>query len=331
MRYRLVGYDRDWHDLEDVTRRSVNYTNLPPGDYTFEVMAANNAGVWNPGMARFAFSIRHYFQETTLFRALLATLLAMLIYAGYRRQRHVHATQRRLLERQVLDRTQELHAANERLQNVSQTDPLTGLRNRRYLDNQIPADLAFYDREQLRTGNYDQVILFALVDIDHFKTINDTYGHKAGDRVLQQVAQVLTALVRGGDYIARWGGEEFLLVFRPMPHRFVEVIGERTRAAIANHVFDLGDGTTQRLTCSVGIAEYPLFRNAQRRFGWEQMIELADGALYWRKQHGRDGWAAFRPTALTDLATLMRDLHSAPQKLIDQGQLQLLGSHLPPQ
>ena len=331
MRYRLVGYDSDWHDLEDVTRRRANYTNLPPGEYTFEAMASNNAGVWSPMTARFAFGIRPWFHETPLFYALFGLLLAMLIYAGYRRQRQLHVAQRLLLEQQVQDRTQDLHIANESLQNVSQTDPLTGLRNRRYLDNQIPADLAFYDREQLRTGNYDQVILFALVDIDHFKQINDVHGHKAGDRVLQQVAQVLTALVRGGDYIARWGGEEFLLVFRPMPHRYLEVIGERTRAAVAEHVFDIGDGETLRLTCSVGIAEYPLFRNAQRRLGWEQMIELADAALYWVKQHGRDGWAAFRPTTLTDLATLIRDLHNAPQKLIDQGQLQLLGSRIAPQ
>ena len=330
MRYRLLGYDRDWRDLEDVTRRSVNYTNLPPGDYTFEARASNNAGVWSPHTARFAFRIRHYFYETKLFYILLGLLLAMLVYAGHRRERQVHLAQRVLLEQQVRDRTQELHTANERLQNVSQTDPLTGLRNRRYLDNQIPADLAFYDREQLRTGNYDQIILFALVDIDHFKQVNDTHGHKAGDRVLQQVAQVLTTLVRGGDYIARWGGEEFLLVFRPMPHRYLEVIGERIRAAIANHVFDLGDGVTLQLTCSVGIAEYPLFRNAQRRLGWEQMIELADGALYWVKQNGRDGWAAFRPTALTDLATLIREMHTTPEKLIEQGQLQLLGSRIAP-
>jgi diguanylate cyclase (GGDEF)-like protein len=330
MRYRLVGYDRDWKDLEDVTRRSVNYTNLPPGDYAFEAMAANNAGVWSPTTARFAFGIRPWFYETKLFFGLLALLLAMLVYAGYRRQRQLHIAQRDLLEQQVRDRTQELHTANEALRNVSQTDPLTGLRNRRYLDNQIPADLAFYDREQLRTGNYEQVILFALVDVDFFKKVNDMHGHKAGDRVLQQVAQVLTAPVRGGDYIVRWGGEEFLLVFRPMPHRYVTVIGERTRAAVANHVFDIGNGETLRLTCSVGIAEYPLFRNTQRRLGWEQMIELADGALRWVKQNGRNGWAAFRPTAMTDLATLIRDLHSDPQKLLDQGQLQLLGSHIAP-
>src|SRR5678816_1538501 len=104
---------------------------------------------------------------------LLATLLAMLVYAGYRYQLQRHARQRAALEAQVQSRTLELHAANARLEKASQTDPLTGLRNRRYLANQIPADLAFYDREHARTGNSDQTLLFALVDIDHFKRIND--------------------------------------------------------------------------------------------------------------------------------------------------------------
>ena len=108
MRYRLTGYDRDWHDLEDVTRRRVNYTNLPPGDYTFEVMATNNAGVWSPGTAHFAFGIRPYFYETKLFYALLGLLLAMLVYAGYLRQRQLHIAQRLALEQQVRERTQDL-------------------------------------------------------------------------------------------------------------------------------------------------------------------------------------------------------------------------------
>ena len=140
----------------------------------------------------------------------------MLVYAGYRVQVQRHARQRTALEDQVQARTRELHAANARLEKASQTDPLTGLRNRRYLANQIPADLAYYDRERKRSGDYDQVLVFALVDLDFFKRVNDQHGHRAGDQVLLQVAQVLGSLARSSDYLARWGGEEFLLVFRPM-------------------------------------------------------------------------------------------------------------------
>jgi ligand-binding sensor domain-containing protein/signal transduction histidine kinase len=115
MRYRLFGYDRAWHDLEDVTRRSVNYTNLPPGDYSFAVSATNNAGVWSPQTARFAFHIQPWFYETNLFYGLLALVLAALIYAGYLRQRQLHIAQRHLLEQQVHERTRDLTTTLDQL------------------------------------------------------------------------------------------------------------------------------------------------------------------------------------------------------------------------
>ena len=329
LRYRLRGYDKDWRDLLVVSPRAVNYTNLPEGSYTFEVMAANNAGVWKRSPAQLRFRIKPHFHETGLFYLLIATLLATILYAAYRSQRRAHEAQRTMLEQQVNERTQQLHAANLQLEHASQTDPLTGLRNRRYLANQIPADLAFYDREHARTGNTDHTLVFALVDIDHFKGINDNYGHKAGDRILQQFAQVMTRLVRTGDYIVRWGGEEFLLVFRPMPRQYVKMIGERIRHSVSVQLFDIGGDQRVPITCSVGLAEYPLFRDAQQQLGWEQMVELADAALYLVKQHGRNGWAVLRPSRQAELSTLVRSLQSGAQGLIDSGRLELTCSYAP--
>src|SRR5207342_3597755 len=143
-----------------------------------------------------------------------------ILYALYRQQRLGHIHQRSQLERQVAERTQELHSANVQLEHASQTDLLTGLRNRRYLANQIPVDLAFYAREQLRKGVGEQTLLFALVDIDDFRRVNEQYGHRIADRVLQQFAQLMTRMVRTGDYVVRSSGEEFLLVFRPVPRRY---------------------------------------------------------------------------------------------------------------
>jgi diguanylate cyclase (GGDEF)-like protein len=219
-----------------------------------------------------------------------------------------------------------LRAANLQLEVASQTDPLTGLHNRRYLISQIPADLAFYDREQARPGKSDHALVFAIVDIDHFKRINDTYGHKAGDRVLQKFAAALNSLVQSGDYIVRWGGEEFLLVFRPMPRRSVPGLGERIRGNIARQMFDIGDGLGLPLTCSIGLAEYPYFLDSQEPLGWEQTIELADAALYWVKNNGRNGWAALRPTEQTERATLMRELQYGSPALIGSSQLQIINS-----
>ncbi len=325
VQYRLHGYDREWR-TSDPQQRSARYTNLPPGPYTFEVRGRNNTGVASAEPARLPFSIQPRFHETSLFLALSALLLASVVYAGYRLQQHRHGVKQGVLETLIQQRTEALEIANHRLEEASQTDPLTGLRNRRYMANQIPTDLSYYDRQIQQGTHSGEVMMFALVDIDHFKIVNDTYGHKAGDRVLQQFAQVLGGLVRTGDYVVRWGGEEFLLVFRPMPTRFLEVIGERVRSAVANREFDIGSDKPLRLTCSTGLSEYPLFRDHRVQLGWETMVELADQALYYVKTHGRDGWAAFRPTDLTDLVTLMQDLQNGPDPLLAQGKLRLMGS-----
>ncbi|MES2319033.1 MAG: diguanylate cyclase [Pseudomonadota bacterium] len=326
LRYRLHGYDKDWRELEAGAPRSVNYTNLPAGSYTFEIKATNNADVWNKAPARLEFSIAPHFYETGWFATLLLALLLAVIYAGFRLQRRAHEKQRALLEEQVAERTQQLHVANLALELASQTDPLTGLHNRRYLSNQIPADLAFYERENRRTGGSDNTLLFALVDIDHFKRINDTYGHKAGDRVLQQVSEVLRRQVRVGDYLVRWGGEEFLLVCRPSTRQFVPVLGERIRRAVADHSFDLGDGVHVSLTCSTGLAESGLYLNGMQSVGWEQLVELADAALYWVKENGRNGWSALRPNPNVNFAELVEKLHLGAQIMIDTNRVKLISS-----
>lgn len=324
LRYRLIGYDQRWHALEDTRRRSANYTNLPPGDYAFAVIGANNAGVWSSKPAVLRFAIAPYFHETWRFKLLLAALLAAVVYAGYRYQGHRHARRQRILETEVQARTAELNTANARLEQASQTDPLTGVRNRRYLANQIPADLAYYDRQASRSGEPAHLVVFALVDIDHFKRVNDTFGHRAGDQVLQQFAQVLGGLVRTGDYLARWGGEEFLLVFRPMHSRHVAMIGDRIRSAVAAHAFGV-EGGTLRLTCSVGLAGYPM-PQLDPQPGWERMVDLADAALYWVKRHGRDGWARLELAPGSDPVVLLRQLNEDMAQLVASGQVRIVGS-----
>ncbi|QYF93229.1 diguanylate cyclase [Massilia sp. PAMC28688] len=326
LRYRLLGYDKDWRELDGGMPRAVNYTNLPPGSYSFEIKASNNADVWSTTPARLDFTIAPHFYETGWFKALVAAMLAALVYLGYLLQRRAHERQRAELAQQVAERTQQLHVANLALELASQTDPLTGLHNRRYLSNQIPADLAFYERET-RRGSEDNTLLFALVDIDHFKRINDTYGHKAGDRVLQQVSEVLRRQVRVGDYLVRWGGEEFLLVCRPSTAQFVPVLGERIREAVAGHSFDLGDGVYVSLTCSIGLAESGQFLTGQYSVGWEQLVELADAALYWVKENGRNGWAALRPNPDVNIPELIEKLHLGAQTMIDTGRVVLMSSH----
>ena len=323
--YRLVGYDADWQPAA-LTNRSARYTNLPPGDYVFEVRGRNNTGMASEAPARLAFSIRPLLHETRAFAITLAILALALLALGLHYLQGRHRRQRLALEAVVQQRTEALAAANDRLREASQTDPLTGLRNRRYMASQIPADLSYYDRQIRKGPDQGKVMVFALVDIDHFKAINDTHGHRAGDLVLQQFAQILRGLVRSGDYVVRWGGEEFLLVFRPMPVAQVALMGERVRAAVASHAFDLGNGQSQHLTCSIGLAEYPLFAGRNDAAGWETLVELADQALYFVKTRGRDGWAAFRPTATTPTDDLLRAMQAGPEVLLADGRLSMVGS-----
>lgn len=324
LRFRLDGYDDGWRELDAPHLRNATYTNLPPGDYSFEVA---NAGATDPAApaARLQFSIPPRWHETLVFRLLLPLLAGLAVYLLYEWLQRRHTRQRAALERLVQERTRDLQAANARLEALSFTDPLTGLHNRRYLARQIPADLAFYERDSAYQAGTEAVV-FALLDVDHFKAINDTHGHAAGDRILEQLGILLTTLVRKGDYAARWGGEEFLLVFRPLPRGSVPRIGARLCEEIRAHVFELDDGSTHRLTASVGLVEHPLFPEAPHLLGWEQMVTLADRALYRAKSAGRDTWAAFRPRAGAQPPSSAPSFEGDPSWLVDAGLVEPFGA-----
>lgn len=326
LKYRLRGYDQDWHTLPDTRRRDATYTNLPPGDYVFEVAGANNALVWNPRNAELQFQIPPRFHETGWFYALVALLLIGSGIGAQRLQTRQLRQKQQALERLVAERTQDLASANRMLQEMSHTDALTSLRNRRFLASQLPADLAFYLREVRKPGNEGMAMMLAVVDIDHFKLINDRHGHRAGDQVLQQFARLLEQQVRSGDYVVRWGGEEFLLVFRPMPVKESTKIAERVRNAIATFPFDIGSGEPLRVTASIGFVEYPLFREPHRVPDWERMVELADLALYSVKTSGRNGWATFRATQPMALETLLDDVRLGAEQAVASGRVELVRS-----
>lgn len=324
-RYRLLGYHEDWREPDQVGQRIASYTNLPGGDYRFEVQGSTAEGLWSEAAA-LELSIAPRFSETRLFIASMVALVALLGWLGYLLQRRRYRARAVELEALVQQRTADLAEANQRLSEASLTDPLTGLRNRRYLSTQVPKDISFYAREHgaPQPPMEQRVLLFALADIDHFKRINDTYGHAAGDRVLQQFSDVLQTLVRTGDYVARWGGEEFVLVFRPMPIEFMAMLGERLRAAVAEHDFDIGTGTPLRVTCSIGLCQYPLLPGGTRSLEWEHLLELADRALYRIKREGRNGWGAYRAREGTEVEQVLELLREGEQALEDSELLEFV-------
>lgn len=334
IQYRLVGYDDDWQPLENVVQRQVSYTNLPPGDYRFEVRAANNAGIWADSPARIDFTIPPYFHETIWFPLTLLAVLLLLFFAGYRwRVRRLRQRQAEL-EGEVTERTEELRVANNRLveanralRDASQTDPLTGLRNRRYLYGQMARDLAHFERIRDKLPEEDLVLVFALVDVDYFKRINDDLGHRAGDLVLKQLCERLEALVRTGDYVVRWGGEEFLIVFREMSRGNTERIIDRLQRGISREPYRVDEHESVPVTVSIGFAEYPLRSETDSAgLSWEAIVDLADHALYEVKRNGRDGWAVIRPDNERDPIEFLRAVRRELDAALEDGRARMTGS-----
>jgi diguanylate cyclase (GGDEF)-like protein/PAS domain S-box-containing protein len=180
------------------------------------------------------------------------------------------------LEGLVTQRTAELRSANERLSTEAISDPLTGLYNRRYL-----AD--FVERELSRTRRGGNKIVFAMIDIDHFKSVNDTLGHDAGDEVLRAVSAFLRKQIRHEDLAFRYGGEEFLLVLPCLTLDGVHMRIELIREQIQSLTIPRLRLPLRRLTLSIGVATFPDDGDSADR-----VISHADAALYQAKQGGRN-------------------------------------------
>jgi diguanylate cyclase (GGDEF)-like protein len=168
-----------------------------------------------------------------------------------------------------------LDIENVRLHRVAVTDPLTGAYNREFLQQRLPAEIeAAIDR--------DSALSIALVDVDHFKAVNDQHGHGVGDVVLAEVARRLRGAIRGGDILVRYGGEEFLTVLPKADAGRAWEVGERMRQRVCERAFDVGDGVALLLRISVGIAQWRMGETMP------DLIERADIAMYGAKQRGRN-------------------------------------------
>lgn len=165
------------------------------------------------------------------------------------------------------------------------TDPLTGWHNRRYLHARLHEELARCRREQTP-------LTCLMIDVDHFKSVNDRFGHLAGDEVLRQLAQSITAEVRGSDVSARYGGEEFVVLLPGTASAAGFRLAERIRAAVAAEPFELPDGAKLPVTVSIGVAEYrPAPDEHDLKVVGERLLALADVALYEAKAGGRNAVA----------------------------------------
>lgn len=195
----------------------------------------------------------------------------------------------------------ELQRKNLELQEISFTDVLTGIWNRRYLEEILTAEAGQVLRNYQRARGGDirkmdhRDLVFIMVDVDFFKEVNDLHGHPAGDRLLQLVAQRLSTVVRKSDVLVRWGGEEFLIMSRSTDPAGTPAFCARVLEVMSSEAFDLGHGITVKKTCSVGWAAYPWSRHGFEALCAEESIALADAALYHAKSMGRNQGVGITP------------------------------------
>lgn len=282
-RYRLNGFDSDWTVADG---RSARYTNLPAGRYRFVVQARNADGLWNDTSADFSFSLRPPLAETPLAYALYG-LVGLLLVWGLLSLRTRSLVRRQVeLTRVVAERTAQLEAEKTALESARRElhvqathDFLTGLFNR-------AAILECLQREISRAVRDGRPLGVILADLDHFKDVNDTYGHLAGDAILRETAARFRAAFRSYDSVGRYGGEEFLILFPgwdldKAPERVDEVLD-----AIRSEPFRTeSDDTELHLTCSAGVA---VFCPDVDPPDISEILKRADTALYAAKNSGRN-------------------------------------------
>lgn len=278
-RYRLKGFDRDWQSPGE--RRFASYTNLPSGTYQFEIEAIGRFGQASTSPRVLIVHAIPWWWETPTFRALVALSVILIAFAAVRWRLADLRGQREALRQQVRQRTAEIEQQRDQLARVnaelaalSTRDPLTGLANRRALLDTLAGAIATA-REIARP------ISVALIDLDHFKRINDGRGHAVGDLALVHLAQLWPARLPSSALLGRYGGEEFLLLLPGTGAAQAQAELERLltllrQSPVAGVTPDL------QVTASVGVAELHPGESL------EGLINRADEALYRAKRAGRD-------------------------------------------
>ncbi|MTW12035.1 diguanylate cyclase [Pseudoduganella eburnea] len=296
-RYRLSPFQKDWKLTG--RRRTAYFTNLPSGEMQFEAQASWDGQHWGEAAAttvRFAPA----WHERWPVRIAILLLAGLAVYGAMhwrlRRIRNNSARLQREVDRHTAalrKANAELESLNRSLEEASLTDPLTGLHNRRFVQQELPGLLARLRRRRAVEGATDMLAVL-LVDFDHFKQINDSFGHAAGDAVLRGAANALRREVRGEEHAARWGGEEFLLLVNAASKGELWTLAHRVHAALALHA---GSTVAGPVTASVGIATLPIGDEALDERAFDKALKLADYALYVVKSDGRNGSALAEPEA----------------------------------
>ncbi|MHB8798303.1 MAG: ligand-binding sensor domain-containing diguanylate cyclase [Thermoanaerobaculia bacterium] len=273
-RHRLVGFDDGWSVTH---RRFASFTALPPGRYLFEVTAVEDAGLRSPSATRLEVRVLPRFAQTVAFRVFVVLAALLFAYALHRLRVRRMAVQERQLNRLVAEKTEALAEANARLEELSLSDSLTGIANRRQFDRRL-------EEEWRRCWRFDLPLAEVLLDVDFFKAYNDAFGHPAGDECLRRVAGALSdRLRRAGDLVARYGGEEFVALLPGLSLADAFSVAEQLRTRVEALRIPHPAGPDAVVTVSAGVASIVPGPGPS-----SLLTSSADAALYEAKRRGRN-------------------------------------------
>jgi diguanylate cyclase (GGDEF)-like protein len=271
--YKLADFENSWR-FTDAKNRVATYTNLDPGRYRFTVKAINKENEWSSNEAQIEVIVVPPWWDKPIWRTVfLLTIILLLSSAVWFRIRTLKKRSAELALK-VEEKTKDLEEAVEKLTLLSTQDTLTGLKNRRYFSERASAQWHEYKR-------HNHTFSLLIIDIDHFKRINDNYGHQAGDIVLTKVARILEDNLRESDVISRWGGEEFLILLPSLSLKEAYWVAEKLRKCIAETSIAISRNEINvSITCGVAdITDYDSI---------EACIYAVDKKLYRGKESGRN-------------------------------------------
>lgn len=249
--YRLEGFDRDWNNIG--RNPTATYTNINPGEYRFRTRASVNGETWVEGQSLAITILPPPWRSWWAYLIYLGILAVLLWFA------HKYIT---------------LQVRAEAYRSKSMTDPLTQLYNR--------AGIAQVSEGVFANATTKKGMCLMIMDIDHFKRINDRRGHDAGDRILCDVSRVVRDCLRTSDQFGRWGGEEFILMCATHGRASSHYLAEKVRKAVEAHTFEQHSRRPVHITVSLGVADL------LPEDTFESALKRADNALYKAKELGRN-------------------------------------------
>jgi len=308
-KYRLaVNDDTPWRETR---LNEIQINSLAAGNYKFQVTARIGNGAWNSTPAEFSLKVTPPFWQTPLFTLLIiACIMGFFLYRNWRNKQHALK-----LEQIVFERTQQLEDLNQGLDWLANHDSLTRLSNRHHIQSVL---------NSFKNSAAAAPMGVIAIDLDYFKNINDQYGHNFGDQVLISFSQMLSDLIGSHQTVARWGGEEFIIICPQITLTDLKIMSLSVIQQCRHLKIPTSLNAIVDLTCSVGFVYLPEFNPEQKLVTqMEKTIQLSDQALYAAKHNGRDqfyGYIIHQSAQKLQLKTYLSDTQNA----IDNGWIEVV-------